>query len=1634
MEGKKKYLVLLLLLLLGFGVVSFAGEDDIPTGGNENDTKTNYEKAEEKVEEVEQNPTEENIDAALDIIEDVEDQTQREELVDRVEDTRPGIDPALQITIVENMIANALSKNDIAAANKYFTDNNVANSTEDLEEGNLKDNLNERIEKIEKILGDTTAPVITGIENGTTTKNDVKLTIEDAIEVTTEVTLNGETVDYKEPFDQEGEYIVTVTDLAHNTSTITFTIDKTAPVVEGLTSGKHYEEFTINVTDDSEFTIEVEEDHKETKEYENNTKFENDGTYKITVTDKAGNSVVIWTAIDNTAPEITLPETLTNTCTKVTVTDKFLNEVKINEDVYTRTDFKSGAYNEYFTFEKELCNADVYEIVAKDKIGNEVSNTLTIDKQEATMNYSSLRVDNNPMISKDGNKYYYLTNGDILEYAIAFNEELKQAPTFNINGKEIPEMVLKLNPKPTYRDNQRIYLYEGKMELKDELNLENGQLNITLTNVYDLAGNETTEEKTLNQTPTSNHRIIVYDSVAPVPTNVSIISRGEGSADKYIKNDEIVRFIVDFDEEITLPENHKEGSFVVEINGKQVHFMRRTQVSGYSYIADYKIPLNESALAEGELTFKITGYTDFTGNIGEPISIATNSKNNKVIYDRTPVRINGIDKETYTYDKVGVTPTTTDTDVKSVELTKNGVVVENYELGTPIVNVGEYKLVVKDKAYNTTEKAFTIEKAQIEFEVNIDSEIEIDGLEHTANIKVLNVEKESDYEIVTSYYIMREDGTYYGPRKEAYAKEFGQYKVKVTVKSKNENYSNSETKYKTFKVVDTNAPRLTITWNELNNKTYVKGEDLSRLIYTVTKDGNTVHTVDSATCQCGNYFSIDSLAKKHGNGEYVVTVVDEGGNTATAKANIDIIKPEVTNINKEFINNEEVKVTLTFSEEIKELEGWTKITETEYTKTYNKEFKNEVITFKDLVSLENTYEFTVDAKSPVVTPSYTETTLEEDKEEFVEPTFVVEEDSKYTKELVNGEVNTHKVGKYELTYRVTDEVGNYTDVNLVVNVVDTQLPLVTGVVDGGHYNTIKTHAVPTISDKNLESIKLVRHSAISDKLDADVTLLFKNGEEILVHGNYTLTAIDKYNNTTVVNFTVDTIAPKVILLDKIDTIRGDILPIIPQIIEENLNEIKVWKNGELIEGYKLGDQLKETANYKIYVNDKAGNEEEVEFKIDNETPQIIMPAGYYVTYPIIVKDETNNIADTIVLKKSENSGIIPIFEKYEVENNLLTEEGEYIIIVYDEAYNVTLTLIAIDKGIPTSNIVNGKSYYEITPKAEDKNLLSVELYKDNDGLFPDKVEGYKHGDKVTEEGNYVLKATDKTLVNTLVVEFTIDRTAPYEINTDNITKTTSALPNKAPLDLTAKAKDTVDGEFDIQPTKIYHNELDKELDKVYTTPEYIGKYTVTYVATDKAGNKTEEKIINIVIEKATYGINYEGKTVEYNGKAFDYKTATIVREDGETVEGEITYTITKDGEKVTEIKDAGDYMITVSSESYENIKDLNVTFKVEPAKLTVSNYDLQKGDNALTIAQALTYTNSKGEKIDNVVAIVVLRNYTGWSKKYYAITDKVRTGKYIYTVTAVTDNYYIEETAEYPTLIEANHIDNNTIKRGEFEF
>ena len=226
MNGKKRYLVVLLvLLLLGFSVISFAGGNEEEPAGM--DIALNAETVEEAVKLVEENPTEEAIEEVLEVIEEVENIEERETLTKRVEDTRPAVNPAKLITSVEKMVDEADNKNAIDEAQKFFEDNDIQKITDDLSNGTVKTNLNSRISNLVKVFNDTKVPVIEGIAKDAYTNEDVKLTIEDDLEVEKTVTLDGEKVEYTEVFTKEGTYVVTVTDKALNTNSITFTIDKT---------------------------------------------------------------------------------------------------------------------------------------------------------------------------------------------------------------------------------------------------------------------------------------------------------------------------------------------------------------------------------------------------------------------------------------------------------------------------------------------------------------------------------------------------------------------------------------------------------------------------------------------------------------------------------------------------------------------------------------------------------------------------------------------------------------------------------------------------------------------------------------------------------------------------------------------------------------------------------------------------------------------------------------------------------------------------------------------------------------------------------------------------------------------------------------------------------------------------------------------------------------------------------------------------------------------------------------------------------------------------------------------------------------------------------------------------------------
>lgn len=639
MNGKKKYLIVALLLLLGFGAVSFAGgnEDELePVGGNNSQVEDkNGTQEPNRVDDVVLDEEDDDTELVDDIteptttVQNSNANTGSNRPTQNNTANEPQVDASLLVSNTEKMVYDAVSKENVDDAKGYFDTNEIKEVVSNLEQGTEKENLQERVEELEKVFADNAAPTIGGVDPNTATKENVSLTITDDLEYKTTVLLNDEEVEYKDTFDKEGTYTVSVTDKAQNTNSINFTIDKTAPKLNEVKSGNHYTDITVDVVDETDVKISIQKDHKDIFEVENGASLTEEGTYKITLIDAAGNKSVIWTAIDNVKPTITgvTNNSVVNTCDRIYVQDRYLNEVKINDEVYTRDDFTHNAYNEDFKFEKRVCADGTYTITAKDKIGNTYSETFTIDRSEPTLNYSTLRL-NGSVYNETIDKvtHYYVTNGDVIEYAVAFNEKLLNAPKVTIGGKEV---TMKLNPKETYRDEKRIYLYEGKVTFTKEDNIPNGKLDIVLSDVYDLAGNASTDEKVLKPVHTTNYKVLVYDSELPKVNYVVVLSKKD-NYDKAIKGDTI-RWLVQFNEEIIIPENKEERTFVVKVDGKEVKFVR-SQGNGYEYIAEYTIPENTS-LKTGDLEFEITGFKDKAGNTAESITKGKHNKYNNVYFD-----------------------------------------------------------------------------------------------------------------------------------------------------------------------------------------------------------------------------------------------------------------------------------------------------------------------------------------------------------------------------------------------------------------------------------------------------------------------------------------------------------------------------------------------------------------------------------------------------------------------------------------------------------------------------------------------------------------------------------------------------------------------------------------------------------------------------------------------------------------------------------------------------------------------------------------------------------------------------------------------------------------------------------------
>ena len=240
MEGKKKYFALIIILFLGLMIFTFANpaeEEKEFKGGDKDQSETVTNKREDTTEEDDDdddedeqeqqqeanqqqnvttnnnqgnaqggnqgnnpgqtpvNPvdntlrdalaavekaegtyTQNDVNAAKDLVNNVTDTTEKGKLEERLEEVEAGIAALALLENLENQVEEADEKADMTDATSYRDTNEIAKKIEDLNNETVKETLQERLDKVSKLLDDNAAP---------TTKVEAKV-YNDNVEITAE--------------------------------------------------------------------------------------------------------------------------------------------------------------------------------------------------------------------------------------------------------------------------------------------------------------------------------------------------------------------------------------------------------------------------------------------------------------------------------------------------------------------------------------------------------------------------------------------------------------------------------------------------------------------------------------------------------------------------------------------------------------------------------------------------------------------------------------------------------------------------------------------------------------------------------------------------------------------------------------------------------------------------------------------------------------------------------------------------------------------------------------------------------------------------------------------------------------------------------------------------------------------------------------------------------------------------------------------------------------------------------------------------------------------------------------------------------------------------------------------------------
>lgn len=200
---------------------------------------------------------------------------------------------------LNNMVLSAQNKTNIDEARNYRENNNIIGIVSTIENTEVKNELQTILNEVNSVLDDYDVPVIEGINDLDYTNKDVVISIKEdnlgtVILNDVDITNNLELL---KNITDDNTYTLIVMDKAYNKTKVTFTVDKTAPVIK-VTTSNNGETLTNNVV----VTIKANEElqavdgwtlSSDKKSLYKNFNKNTDGEESIEVKDKAGNKTTV---------------------------------------------------------------------------------------------------------------------------------------------------------------------------------------------------------------------------------------------------------------------------------------------------------------------------------------------------------------------------------------------------------------------------------------------------------------------------------------------------------------------------------------------------------------------------------------------------------------------------------------------------------------------------------------------------------------------------------------------------------------------------------------------------------------------------------------------------------------------------------------------------------------------------------------------------------------------------------------------------------------------------------------------------------------------------------------------------------------------------------------------------------------------------------------------------------------------------------------------------------------------------------------------------------------------------------------------------------------------------------------------